>query len=60
MVRGRQTPGQVVRELREADRMVAEGSDTAAVARHLKASVQTLHPPPRDVHRRWTDQPPLS
>jgi len=48
MARRRHTPDQIVRKLREADRMLAEGSDIAAVARHLEVSEQTFH--------RWRNQ----
>lgn len=44
----RHTPEQVVRKLREADRLLAEGADIAAVARHLEVSEQTYH--------RWRQQ----
>jgi putative transposase len=37
----RHTPEQVVRKLRKADRLLAEGSDLNAVCRHLEVSVQT-------------------
>jgi putative transposase len=37
----RNTPDQVVRKLREADRMVAEGADVAAICRQLEVSEQT-------------------
>ncbi len=37
----RHTPEQVVRKLREADRLLAEGSDVDAVCRHLEISIQT-------------------
>ncbi len=43
MARRRHTPEQVVRKLREADRLLAEGSDVAEVARHLQVSEQTYH-----------------
>jgi hypothetical protein len=33
MARGRHTPEQVVRKLREADRLLGKGADIAAVAR---------------------------
>ena len=36
----RHTPEQIVRKLREADRLLAEGADDA-VCRHLEVSVQT-------------------
>jgi len=48
MPRRRHTPDQIVRKLREADRMLAEGADIAAVARHLEVSEQTYH--------RWRNQ----
>src|SRR2546430_1066153 len=38
----RHTPGQVVRKLREGDRLQAEGADVEAVCRHLEVSVQTF------------------
>ena len=44
----RHTPEQVVRKLREADKLVAEGADIATVARHLEVSEQTYH--------RWRNQ----
>ena len=37
----RHSPEQVVRKLREADRMLAEGADLALVCRQLEISVQT-------------------
>jgi putative transposase len=36
--RRRHTPEQIVRKLREADRLLNEGADVAAVARHLEVS----------------------
>ena len=42
------TPEQIVRKLREADKMLAEGSDVAGVAKHLEVSEQTYH--------RWRNQ----
>jgi putative transposase len=48
MARRRHTPEQIVRKLREADRMLNEGGDIAAVARHLEVSEQTYH--------RWRNQ----
>ena len=48
MARRRHTPDQIVRKLREADRMLSEGSDVAAVARHLEVSEQTFY--------RWRNQ----
>ena len=44
----RHTPEQVVRKLREADRLLSEGADIATVARHLEVSEQTFH--------RWRNQ----
>jgi putative transposase len=44
----RHTPEQIVRKLREADRLLAEGSDVDAVCRHLEVSVQT--------YQRWRSQ----
>ncbi len=48
MKRKRHTPEQVVRKLREADRMLAEGVDLALVCRQLEVSVQT--------YQRWRVQ----
>lgn len=48
MSRRRHTPDQIIRKLREADRMLGEGADTAAVARHLEVSEATYH--------RWRNQ----
>lgn len=44
----RHTPEQVVRKLREADRLLNEGADIPAVCRHLEVSEQTYH--------RWRQQ----
>src|ERR1700728_3030835 len=44
----RHTPEQIVRKLREADRLLAEGSDVAGVARHLEVSEHTYY--------RWRNQ----
>ena len=44
----RHTPEQVVRKLREADRLLGEGADIPAVCRHLEISEQTYH--------RWRQQ----
>jgi transposase len=41
--RRRHTPEQVVRKLREADRLLGEGRDLAEVARLLEVSEQTYH-----------------
>ena len=48
MTRRRHTPDQIVRKLREADRMLGEGAEVAAVARHLEVSEQTFY--------RWRNQ----
>jgi putative transposase len=48
MARRRHTPDQIVRKLREADRLLGGGADVAAVARHLEVSEQTYH--------RWRNQ----
>jgi putative transposase len=45
MARRRHTPEQIIRKLREADRLVGEGAE---VARHLEVSEQTYH--------RWRNQ----
>jgi len=44
----RHSPEQVVRKLREADRLLAEGADVDGVCRHLEVSVQT--------YQRWRSQ----
>ena len=46
--RRRHTPEQVIRKLREADRLLGEGQDVAAVCKQLEVSEQTLH--------RWRQQ----
>ena len=43
MKRTRHTPEQVIRKLREAERMLAEGKDLTEVTRALEISVQTYH-----------------
>ena len=48
MARRRHTPEQIIRKLREADRLLAEGAEVAEVARHLEVSEQTYH--------RWRNQ----
>ena len=48
MARRRHTPEQIIRKLREADRLLGEGADVADVARHLEVSEQTYH--------RWRNQ----
>ena len=46
--RRRHTPERIIRKLREADRLLNEGADVAAVTRHLEVSEQTYH--------RWRNQ----
>ena len=46
--RRRHTPEQVIRKLREGERMLGQGSDLAAVCKHLEVSEQTWH--------RWLNQ----
>jgi putative transposase len=48
MTRRRHTPEQVIRKLNEADKLLNEGQDLAAVCRHLQVSEQTYH--------RWRNQ----
>jgi len=48
MKRTRHTPEQVVRKLRDAERMLAEGRELDEVCRSLEISVQTYH--------RWSKQ----
>jgi putative transposase len=49
LVKGRRhSPEQVVRKLREADRLLAEGTDLQDVCRHLEISIQT--------YQRWRVQ----
>lgn len=48
MKRRRHTPEQVIRKLREADRMLAEGKGIPEVAKALEVSEQTFH--------RWRNQ----
>ena len=43
MKRRRHTPEQVIRKLREADRMLAEGKTTGEVCRRLEVSEATYH-----------------
>ena len=43
MKRRRHTPEQVIRKLREADRMLAEGAEVPEVAKALEVSEQTYH-----------------
>jgi putative transposase len=44
----RHSPEQVVRKLREADKLLAEGAEVVDVCRHLEVSVQT--------YQRWRAQ----
>ncbi len=48
MARRRHTPEQIIRKLREAERLLAEGAEVAEVARRLEVSEQTYH--------RWRNQ----
>ena len=41
--RRRHTPEQIIRKLREADRLLGEGQEVASVAKQLEVSEQTLH-----------------
>ena len=41
--RRRHTPEQIIRKLREADRLLGEGQDVATVCKQLEVSEQTLH-----------------
>ena len=41
--RRKHTPDQVVRKLREADKLLAEGKGVPEVAKHLEISEQTYH-----------------
>jgi transposase len=41
--RRRHTPGQIIRKLREADRLLGEGVEVPEVAKQLEVSEQTLH-----------------
>ena len=43
MKRRRHTPEQIVRKLREADRLLGEGQDVAEVAKQLEVSEATYH-----------------
>ena len=43
MKKRKHTPDQVVRKLREADRLLAEGKQIPEVAKHLEISEQTYH-----------------
>ena len=48
MARRRHTPEQIIRKLREADRLLGDGAAIADVARQLEVSEQTYH--------RWRNQ----
>ncbi len=41
--RRRHTPEQVIRKLREGERLLGEGQDLAGVCKHLEVSEQTWH-----------------
>jgi putative transposase len=43
MKRRRHTPEQIIRKLREADRLLAEGREVPEVAKHLEVSEATYH-----------------
>ena len=43
MKRRRHTPEQIVRKLREADRLLAEGQEVPEVCKHLEISEATYH-----------------
>jgi putative transposase len=43
MKRRRHTPEQIIRKLREADRLLAEGWEVPEVAKHLEVSEATYH-----------------
>ncbi len=48
MARRRHTPEQIIRKLREADRMLGEGKELDEVVRHLEVTESTYH--------RWRNQ----
>jgi len=48
MKQRRHSPEQIVRKLREADKLLAEGADVLGICRHLEISVQT--------YQRWRRQ----
>jgi hypothetical protein len=50
MKRRRHTPEQVIRKLREADRMLSDGKNIAEVAKELEISEQ-VSPPAQPVRR---------
>ena len=43
MQQRRHTPEQIIRKLREADRMLNEGANVSTVAKHPEVSEQTYH-----------------
>jgi transposase len=43
MKRRRHTPEQIIRKLREADRLLAEGGEVPEVVKHLEVSEATYH-----------------
>ena len=43
MKRRRHTPEQIIRKLREADRLLSEGHQVPEVAKHLEVSEATYH-----------------
>ena len=51
MARRRHTPEQIIRKLREADRLLNEGADVAAVCRHLRGVRADLSPLAQPVRR---------
>ena len=51
MTRRRHTPEQVIRKLREADRLLAEGKTTVEVARQLEISGEHVSPVAQPVRR---------
>ena len=48
MARRRHSPGQVIRKLREGEKLLSEGRDLAEVCKHLEISEQSWH--------RWRNQ----
>ena len=48
MARRRHSPDQVIRKLREGEKLLSEGTDLAAVCKHLEISEQSWH--------RWRNQ----
>jgi putative transposase len=48
MARRRHSPDQVIRKLREGEKLLSEGMDLAAVCKHLEISEQSWH--------RWRNQ----